>query len=281
MAAVTGHFNFWNLSHEDALQRAWLRAGNAKTTSATIAIIAITMSPIIVVGNLLVVLSVWRDPLKNLRSSPSNFVLLSMAIADLLVGLVGCPLTAYWGWAVFHHEDPPFAPLASSFLLVNVSVGHMLLLATDRFFALVTPLQYRIKVTTKRVAIATVSCWVYFLLFGCAFALWQKPFVILGTIYNIQVFFIIVCILGLYIMIMYRFHKSAKIATEALQDQSAVNRQQMLQRERTLCKAIAIVTCVFFICFMPWFIVQILIYICVPCAKHLSLLMLVYALQPD
>ena len=139
MAAVTGHFNFWNLSHEDALQRAWLRAGNAKTTSATIAIIAITMSPIIVVGNLLVVLSVWRDPLKNLRSSPSNFVLLSMAIADLLVGLVGCPLTAYWGWAVFHHEDPPFAPLASSFLLVNVSVGHMLLFQPPTGFSLWSP----------------------------------------------------------------------------------------------------------------------------------------------
>lgn len=279
MAAVTGHFNFWNLSSEDALQKAWLRAGNAKTTSATIAILAITvtMSPIIVFGNSLVVLSVWRDPLKNLRSSPSNFILLSMGIADLLVGLVGCPLTAYWGWAVFHHEEPPFGPLASSFLLVNVSIGHMLLLTTDRFFALVTPLQYRLKVTNKRVGVATVSCWVYFLLFGCTFALWQKHFIILGTIYNLQVFLIIVCILGLYIVILYRFHKYAKTTTEALEDQSAVNRQQMLQRERTLCKAIVIIICVFFICFMPWFIVQILLYICIPCAKNLSLLMLVFA----
>ena len=277
MAAVTGHFNFWNLSSEDALQKAWLRAGNAKTISATIAIPAITMSPIIVLGNSLVVLSVWRDPLKNLRSSPSNFILLSMAIADLLVGLVGCPLTAYWGWAVFYHQDLPFGLFASSFLFVNVSIGHMLLLTTDRFFALVTPLQYRVKVTNKRVGIATVSCWVYFLLFGCVFSLWQKRFVILAAIYNIQVFFIIVCILGLYIVILYRFHKYVKTTTEALEDQSALHRQQILQRERTLCKAIAIIICVFLICFMPWFIVQILLYICIPCAQNLSLLWLVFA----
>ena len=275
MAAVTGHFNIWNLSAEQALHKTMLGAGNVKTVSATIAVTSMIMSPFIVFGNSLVVLSVWKDPLKTLRSSPSNLILLSTAIADLLTGLVACPLIAHWGWATFRKEDPPFGPLTLSFVLVNVSVSHMLLLTIDRFFALVTPLHYRVKVTNKRVCIATVSCWVYFLLFGSAFGLWQQRFTILGTIYNIQLFFILTCILVLYAVILYRFHKHSKI-TEA-QNESTANRQLMLQRERNLCKAIAIVICAFLICFMPWFIMQILIYFCVPCYLKLSLLMLVYA----
>ena len=275
MAAVTGHFNFWNLTGEEALQKAWLRVGHVKTISATVAVLAMIVSPVIVFGNSLVILSVWKDPLKKLRPSPSNYILSSMAIADLLVGLVGCPLSVYWGWATFHQEDPPFGPLKLSFVLVNVSVGHMLLLTIDRFFALVTPLHYRVKVTNKRVCITTVSCWIYFLLFGGVFAFWDKQFTILGTIYSLQVFFILICIIVLYIVILFRFHKYSR--TTGAQEGSTANRQLILQREKNVSKAIAVVICAFLSCFVPWFIVQILIYFCLPCNHNLSMLMIVYA----
>ena len=98
MAAVVGHYNFWNIKSEKALQDAWLTLENVKPLSATSSVLSIVMAPMIVLGNVLVLLAVWKDPLKKLRSSPSNFILVSMAIADLSVGLVVCPLTAYWGW---------------------------------------------------------------------------------------------------------------------------------------------------------------------------------------
>ena len=275
MAAVTGNFNFWNWSSEESLEKVWLRVDNPKTISATVAVLAMTLSPIIVFGNSLVILSVWRDPLKTLRLSPSNFILLSMAIADLLVGLVACPLTVYWGWAIFQKKDPAFGPLKCRSFLVNVSLAHMLLLTIDRFFALVTPLQYRIKVTRKRVGIATVTCWVYFLLFGSALGLWQKYLTIIGTIYNLHIFCTLIFILVLYFLILYCFHKYSK--TAQAQDQSETNRQLMHQRERNIFKAIAIVICAFLICFIPWFVVQIIIYFCLPFYCNLSVLMLVYA----
>ena len=55
MAAVTGHFNFWNLTGEEALQKAWLRVGHVKTISATVAVLAMIVSPVIVFGNSLVI----------------------------------------------------------------------------------------------------------------------------------------------------------------------------------------------------------------------------------
>jgi len=276
MAAITGHFDFWNMTGEEALLKVWLSVDNGKTISTTVAILALIMSPVIVLGNSLVILSVWKDPLKKLRSSPSNFIILSMAIADLLVGLVACPLTLYWGLALFLKKNPTFGPLTFFSVLINVSVGHVFLLTIDRFFALVTPLRYRVKVTNKRICIATGTCWIYFLLFGCAFALLQnRQYVIMGTVYNLQIFCILIAILILNFVILYRFHKYSK-TTEAQIDSEA-SRQLMLQRERKLFKAIAIIICAFLICFTPWFVVQLFIYFCLPCNRNLSLLMLVYA----
>ena len=201
------------MTSEEALLKAWLSAENRKTSSATFAVPAIVMSPIIVFGNSLVVLSVWKDPLKKLWSSPSNRIIISMAIADLLVGLVACPLLGYWGWSIFQN-DPTFGTLTSALfsVLTNVSVGHVFLLTIDRFFALVTPLQHRVKVTNKRVCIATVTCWVYFVLFGCAFSLWQTEYhTILGAIVNLQIFCIVISILAINLVTLYRFHKYSKI----------------------------------------------------------------------
>ena len=101
-------------------------------------------SPIIVLGNSLLILSLWEDPVKTLRSSPSNFILLSMAVADLLVGSVACPLTVYWRWAMSHPEYHSFLPLLVGSILVDISIGHMLLLTIDRFYSFVTPLRYKV-----------------------------------------------------------------------------------------------------------------------------------------
>ena len=252
----------------------WLTVGNLKTISMTTSIPSMVMSPVIVCGNLLVVLSVWKDPLKKLRSLPSNRIIASMAIADLLVGLVVCPLMVYWGWAIFQNKNLTFPALKAFSVLVDVSAGHVLLLTVDRVSALVTPLQYRVNVTNRRVCIASIACWAYFILFGCAFGLWAREDLILGIIFNLQSLCILIGILVLNLVILFAFRKHRK--TIATQAQSTANRQMMLQRERKLSKAIAIVICAFLICFVPWFIVQFLFYFCAPCTRQLSRLMLVY-----
>ena len=232
---------------------------------------AMVMSAIIVFGNLLVVLSVWKDPLKKLRSSPSNRIIVSMAIADLLVGLVVCPLMAYWVWAILHQKNLT-SVLKSFFVLTDVSSGHVLLLTVDRVFASVTPLQYRVKVTNRRVCIASIACWAYFILFGCAFGLWEKGYIILIKIFIVQSLFILASILVLNLVIFFAFRKHRK--TTAAQDTSTANRQIMLQRERKLSKAIAVVISAFLLCSVPWYIVQFLMYFCTPCSPHLRLLLL-------
>ena len=278
MAAVVGHYNFWTITSEKALQDAWLHLENVKPLSATSSVLSIVMAPIIVLGNLLVLLAVWKDPLKKLRSSPSNFILVSMALADLSVGLVVCPITAYWGWVIFEKGTSPFdlsVIFAINVFSVNVSFGHMFLLTVDRLFAVVKPLQYRVIITNKRAVIGSCVCWIYFLAFGCSFLMLRDYFAIMGAVYNVQLLSILVSMLIMYTVITIRLRRYSKTRMNK-PIHSPNSLLVILQREKRLFKAITIVICAFLICYMPWFIVQLLIYLCKPCHPHLALLMIFF-----
>ena len=275
MAAVVGHFNFWNITSEKALEEAWLKLENVKPLSITSSVLSIVMSPIIVFANLLVLLAVWKDPLKKLRSSPSNFLLVSMALADLLVGLVICPIFAYWGWEIFAKGESPLdlsVIFAINVFSVNVSFGHMFLLTVDRVLAVMIPLQYRSKVTNKRVLVASCLCWVYFLAFGCSFLVLRDYFAIMGVIYNVQLLFILLSMLIMNVVIVVRFRRYSKEGP--VQGHHENSNYIILQREKKLFKGITIIVSAFLLCYMPWFIVQILIYLCKPCHPNLSWLMI-------
>ena len=164
----------------------------------------------------------WRN-----LSLPSNRIIASTAIAHLLVCLVVCPLMVHWGWAIFQNKNLTFPALKAFSVLVDVSVGHVPLLTVDSVFALVTPFQYRIIVTNRPVDIASIACWAYFILFGCAFGLWAREDLILGTIFNVKSICILVGILVLNLVILIAFRKHRKNAKT--QDQSTANRQIMLQ----------------------------------------------------
>ena len=278
MAAVVGHYNFWNITSEKALQDAWLHLENVKPLSATSSVLSIVMAPIIVLGNLLVLLAVWKDPLKKLRSSPSNFILVSMALADLSVGLVVCPITAYWGWVIFEKGTSPFGLsviFAINVFSVNVSFGHMFLLTVDRLFAVVKPLQYRVIITNKRAVIASCVCWIYFVAFGCSFLMLRDYFAIMGAVYNVQLLSILVSMLIMYTVITIRLRRYSKARmNKPIHSPSSL--LVILEREKRLFKAITIVICAFLICYMPWFVVQLLIYLCKPCHPHLALLMIFF-----
>ena len=278
MAAVVGHYNFWDITSEKALQDAWLHLENVKPLSATSSVLSIVMAPIIVLGNLLVLLAVWKDPLKKLRSSSSNFILVSMALADLSVGLVVCPITAYWGWVIFDKGTSPFdlsVIFAINVFFVNVSFGHMLLLTVDRFFAVVKPLQYRVIITNKRAVIASCVCWIYFLAFGFSFLMLRDYFAIMGAVYNVQLLSILVSMLIMNAVITIRLRRYSK--TRMNKPIHSLNSLLViLEREKRLFKAITVVICAFLICYMPWFIVQLLIYLCKPCHPHLALLMIFF-----
>ena len=113
-------------------------------------------------GNLLVILAVALDPYKNLRT-PFNYLMASLACADLLVGTVTEPLSVY-----IHIKEGLDLNLSlreletlhmSYFIGCTASVLSLGTLAVERYLAIRNPHTYRNKLTGKRILLTIVCIW--------------------------------------------------------------------------------------------------------------------------
>uniref|UniRef100_A0A8P4K312 G-protein coupled receptors family 1 profile domain-containing protein n=1 Tax=Dicentrarchus labrax TaxID=13489 RepID=A0A8P4K312_DICLA len=107
--------------------------------------------------NLLVIISISH--FRQLHT-PTNLLILSLAVSDFLVGLLlmpvkilligGCWFLGNLICGLFYY---------ASFILTSASVGNMVLISVDRYVAICDPLCYPTKVTQKRVQICVCLCW--------------------------------------------------------------------------------------------------------------------------
>ncbi|XP_071384042.1 trace amine-associated receptor 13c-like [Centroberyx affinis] len=108
--------------------------------------------------NLLVIISISHY--RQLHT-PTNLLLLSLAVSDLLVGLLLMPAEIlYIGACWFLGERMCAVSYFVAFTITSVSVGNMVLISVDRYVAICHPLRYPIKITQTRVKICICLCWV-------------------------------------------------------------------------------------------------------------------------
>ncbi|XP_022249259.1 muscarinic acetylcholine receptor DM1-like [Limulus polyphemus] len=124
-----------------------------------IAIVAGALSLGTVVGNIMVMISFKMD--KQLQTI-SNYFLLSLAIADLWIGLISMPLFTMYTLLGFWPLGPMICDtwLAFDYLNSNASVLNLLIISFDRYFSVTRPLTYRARRTTKRAAFMIACAWV-------------------------------------------------------------------------------------------------------------------------
>ncbi|XP_072253823.1 trace amine-associated receptor 13c-like [Leuresthes tenuis] len=117
--------------------------------------------------NLLVIISISHY--RQLHT-PTNILLLSLAVSDFLVGLMTMPgeiilNTSCW----FLGDLMCFLYNYLSYIITSASVGDMVLISIDRYVAICDPLHYPTRVTERRVKLCVCLCWfcsaVYSLLF--------------------------------------------------------------------------------------------------------------------
>nr|XP_057937984.1 trace amine-associated receptor 13c-like [Doryrhamphus excisus] len=115
-----------------------------------------------VVLNLLVIISISH--FRQLHT-PTNLLLLSLAVSDFLVGLLVTPVHIYRRTSCWTLGDV-FCSLwfYITFLVTCASVGNMVLISADRYVAICDPLHYNTKVTVKRVQLCVCLCWFFSLL---------------------------------------------------------------------------------------------------------------------
>ncbi|KAM4608764.1 trace amine-associated receptor 13c-like [Polymixia lowei] len=109
--------------------------------------------------NLLVIISISHY--RQLHT-PTNLLLLSLAVSDLLVGLVVMPGEGFrFVGGCWTLGDLMCALIYYVvFIITSSSVGNMVLIAVDRYVAICHPLHYRTKITQRRVQTCVCLCWV-------------------------------------------------------------------------------------------------------------------------
>ncbi|XP_029386575.1 trace amine-associated receptor 13c-like [Echeneis naucrates] len=110
-----------------------------------------------VVLNLLVIISMSHF---RLLQTPTNLLLLSLAVADFLVGFLLMPAeipVGCWFWGDIMCAVNYFL----GYLLVSVSVGVMVLISIDRYVAICEPMFYSTRVTVRRVQLCVCLCWTF------------------------------------------------------------------------------------------------------------------------
>ncbi|XP_026189353.1 trace amine-associated receptor 13c-like [Mastacembelus armatus] len=125
------------------------------------------ISLLTVVLNVLVIISISH--FRQLHT-PTNLLLLSLAVSDFLVGLFVMPfqiLLTEPCWflgdlvCVLYHFLP--------FITLCASVVNMVLISVDRYVAICDPLHYPTRITPNRVQICVVLCWIYSVFYSFLF----------------------------------------------------------------------------------------------------------------
>ncbi|XP_010775608.1 5-hydroxytryptamine receptor 4 isoform X2 [Notothenia coriiceps] len=126
-------------------------------------ILTIFLSIIIIMtvcGNLLVMVALCKD--RHLRKKKTNYFIVSLAFADLLVALLVMPfaaielITGEWRYG----EIFCLVRTSLDVLLTTASILHLCCIALDRYYAICCqPLVYRHKMTPVRVAVMLSGCW--------------------------------------------------------------------------------------------------------------------------
>nr|XP_015214326.1 PREDICTED: trace amine-associated receptor 13c-like [Lepisosteus oculatus] len=135
-----------------------------KTTYVTLYFLLVTVVLITVCGNLAVIISISH--FKKLHT-PTNLLVLSLAFTDLSVGVFTMPLTLikiiescwYFGDIIC------FAYVLVSYLLITLSVTHLIFIAIDRYFAICDPLLYSVKITVPVTFFFIVIVWILSILY--------------------------------------------------------------------------------------------------------------------
>lgn len=114
---------------------------------------------VIVLGNLMVVLTVKFD--SKLRAQRQNWLIVSLAVADLLVGSLVMPLTLLYEtigvWVLGSVLCELW--LALDVLFVTASILHICIISLDRYWSVTQPLTYPVKRTPKRICVMIGVAW--------------------------------------------------------------------------------------------------------------------------
>ncbi|XP_056301370.1 trace amine associated receptor 13e [Danio aesculapii] len=258
-----------------AVNNSCLKGTHHVSTQTVVYLILASAMTVTILGNSMVIISIAH--FKQLQT-PTNILVMSLALADLLLGLVVMPFSMIRSVDGCWYYGETFCLLHSSFdmFLTSVSIFHLIFIAVDRHQAVCYPLQYPTRITISIAWLMVMISWSMAALYsygvvyskanlegleeyiesmycmgGCTLlfnALW-------GAIDTLVAFFLpCFVMIGLYAHIFMIAKKHARKLGEANQHDNENVFKSSRRSERKAAKTLGIVVGAFIMCWLPFFI---------------------------
>ncbi|XP_016138422.1 trace amine-associated receptor 13c-like [Sinocyclocheilus grahami] len=141
-----------------AVNNSCLRGTHHVSTQTVVYLLLVSAMTVTILGNSVVIISIAH--FKQLQT-PTNILVMSLALADLLLGLVVMPFSMIRSVDGCWYYGDAFCLLHSSFdlFLTSVSIFHLIFIAIDRHQAVCYPLQYPARITIPVAWVMVMISW--------------------------------------------------------------------------------------------------------------------------
>nr|XP_017213584.1 trace amine-associated receptor 13c-like [Danio rerio] len=228
--------------------------------------------------NLLVIISISH--FKKLHT-PTNMIILSLAVNDLLIGLILMPVEAIRLIETCWYFGETFCVLYLILigLIFSATLSCLVLIAVDRYVAVCHPLLYPQKITITNMLMSICLSWVCYSAYNTAFAFnngylnsshrrdvcYGQCFIMMTfswTVTDLSMCFIFPCVImiTLYSRIFYVVHQQVKVINSLMkggkcETEGSVKRKSESKAALTL----GIIVSVYLLCYIPYYICTLLV----------------------
>ncbi|XP_051880313.1 trace amine-associated receptor 1-like [Pristis pectinata] len=229
-------------------------------------------------GNMLVIISISH--FKQLHT-PTNYLVLSLAIADFLLGCMVMPYSLIRSIENCWYLGDLFCKLQASFdfMLCAASIFHLCFISVDRYYAVCDPLKYKTRITFHIVLIMILISWILSAFVGFGMICLELNLIEIRDFYYKEIFcsggctlvmgklcsviysivsfyfpgFIMLCI---YTKIYFVATKQARAINDITRQVHSIKENKNITSqtsERKAAKTLGIVMGVFLMCWTPYF----------------------------
>ena len=227
--------------------------------SSTDVTVFLSFSVLTLALNALVVITIWKDPFKNLRGIP-NYLILNLAVSDLLVGIPGELLFAPLYW--YPHKGVAQAADITLNLGYFSSALTVLGLAVERLIVISYPLKSADYLTYRNLTLGILCIWLLAGLIAILPSVLDWDSILRDRIIIFDVFGLLALTLmvACYSRIFFLVRKGLRpdLNTEAGYEErqclteNAREREKIKRRERSVMRCGAILVGLWLVCWTPY-----------------------------